>query len=116
MISRHVGQGHRGLAGLQRHRIVSASTTVTASRLLRPTIATRIPGARFESTTTTTTPEDTTGHISAASNESIIWIDSELKAYKSLPVLMTKKENALVVHVGEKSLGFTNSSAQICSH
>lgn len=74
MISRHVGLG---LAGVQRHRIASASAYNVATCRLRPTIATGIPCARFESTTTTT-PEDTTGHISAASNESIIWIDSEL--------------------------------------
>ncbi|KAI0163416.1 RNA12 protein [Pestalotiopsis sp. NC0098] len=75
MISRHVGLGRHGLAGVQRHRIASASAYNVATCRLRPTIAAGIPCARFESTTTTT-PEDTTGHISAASNESIIWIDN----------------------------------------
>ncbi|KAK6083599.1 hypothetical protein SCUP234_02284 [Seiridium cupressi] len=69
MISRRVGMGRNGLAGLHRHSIVSAGARI------RPTIVTRIPLARWE-TTTTTTAEDTTGHITAASNESIIWIDN----------------------------------------
>lgn len=70
MISRRVGLGRNGQLGLYGRNIVSPGARS------RPTVAATLLAVRRESTTTTAA-EDTTGHIKAADNESIIWVDSK---------------------------------------